>query len=217
MKHVARPGPDGLDAARRRRRAASARLRSQTRDLHDRIERNPLAVRLMAENVSIADHLRMHLRLYGYHRPLVERIGDLVDGIMPDVAVAMRDRVDRLRADLACLGADPSLVTDAPLPERIDAAAAVGLVYVLEGSVLGGRIIARHLAERLALGEGTGAAFYADPPAGTHPRWADVCEKIDRWADDAGPQAEAAMIRAARGAFVDLDLWFSGGSGQDPA
>jgi heme oxygenase len=132
---------------------------------------------------------------------------------MPDVLAGMEDRLVRLRGDLIRLGVDPACVPLAPLPAAVTVADAVGLVYVLEGSVLGGRIIARHLAERLALGADDGAAFYVDPPAGTRPRWTDVCAIIDRWADAAGPDAEAAMVAAARRSFVELDSWFSEGAG----
>ncbi len=203
----------GGSPGRRRRRAASARLRDETRELHDRIERNPVAARMMAQDVGTADHRRMHVRLLGYHRPALDRVGVLLAGDMPDVLGAMADRVRRLEDDLRVMGTDPATVPSAPLPSDLDAAGAVGIVYVLEGSVLGGRIIARHLAERLGLGPETGAAFYADAPAGTHPRWADVCVRIDDWAAGRGRAAEDAMVAAARRSFADLDRWFSEGGG----
>jgi heme oxygenase (biliverdin-IX-beta and delta-forming) len=201
----------GEAGAKRRRRAASARLRDETRDLHDRIERNPVAARMLADDVTLDDHRRMHVRLHGYHRPALDRVAGTLGRAMPDVVAAMADRVRWLEEDLRRLGTDPATVPAAPLPAAMDAAAAMGIVYVLEGSVLGGRIIARHLAERLGLGPGTGAAFYADPPAGTHPRWSDVCAWIDDWAAAQGKAAEDAMVAAARQSFVDLDRWFSEG------
>jgi heme oxygenase (biliverdin-IX-beta and delta-forming) len=191
-----------------RRRAATLRLRDETRDLHEAIERNAIAERLVATDVTIDDHRRMHVRLHAHHSPTVAWLEGAIANTLPEVLPGLRDLVARLERDLEWLGVDPRTIAPAPLGfEGQAAAGACGVVYVLEGSRLGGRIIARHLADRLELGPTSGAAFYAEDADGPRIRWPVLCDRLDTLAEDLGPDAADAMVSGARLAFASLDHW----------
>lgn len=84
-------------------------------------------------------------------------------------------RADRLRADLARLGADaPQTRPSAP---ALDAAEAFGAAYVLRGSELGAPFIARALSERLRLD--ADAMTYLQPKHRAGCAWPDFVAALD--------------------------------------
>ena len=171
------------------------RLRQETRDLHDRIEANARFARLMAPDLPMAEYRRLVARPHGHHGPL-ETALDAVSHRLPACLVLHRRLTRRaaLAADLRALGFAPDDIAALP---RCEAHAirsveqALGALYVLEGSTLGGQLIARHLN------------------AATGTLWRDF-----RLALDAGAEAAQfdpdAVIAAARHAFDVLDRWVAG-------
>ena len=118
--------------------AASAvrRLRAETAAEHDRVDAAYTRYDL-ADPVSYRAFLEAHARAL----PAVEAV--LTDDALP----AWRERTSALAADLAALGGDwPEPL---PLDPPATAAAAWGMLYVIEGSRLGGVMLARQVGEEL--------------------------------------------------------------------
>ena len=86
------------------------------------------------------------------------------------------------------------------------AEAAWGTLYVLEGSTLGGQLIARHLAETLGLGPTSGAGGLVPHGADTGGLWRDFKRLLDEVAAQ-GRIDPDAVVSAARFAFATLDRW----------
>lgn len=86
-------------------------------------------------------------RMAGFHLPLEERVfagHDWTSLGLP--AAAERPRAALLRADLAALGLDANGLSRATdLPDVRDLGRALGVLYVLEGSTLGGQVLAREV------------------------------------------------------------------------
>lgn len=96
-------------------------------------------------------------------------------------------RTSRLRDDLLALGQKALAPPLAAFDRVSSAAAAYGTAYVLEGSQLGGRVLAGHVAAALALGDE--ALAYLRPagvPAGT--RWKAFVADLDAFGASAGEQ-----------------------------
>jgi heme oxygenase (biliverdin-IX-beta and delta-forming) len=129
----------------------------------------------------------------------------------PDDAAAVgwrsRRRADLFAADLARLDAPPAAAAPA-LPAVADTDQALGRLYVLEGSTLGGTFIDRHLA---ALPAFAGLRLRAFTPYGdgTGAMWA-AFRRAAR-AHVAGGGDVAAMVRSARGTFAALADWCRAG------
>lgn len=116
------------------------RLRAATRDAHERVDRRfsgydlgkPLDYRCFLE--------AHHAVLPGCERALeASAAGRLIDDW------ARRVRTPALLADLDCLGGTQARA--APAGRRLAPAAAFGMLYVLEGSRLGGAILARRVLD----------------------------------------------------------------------
>lgn len=170
-------------------------LRHGTRAWHDAVEQAPALAALMQDGVTQADYiaaLQGQFRFHAAYQPALakalRRLG--IAWRLPDFALAA------LREDITALAAP---VPPVPAPPRLGRGLApLGALYVLEGSLLGGRVIGRHIAARLRIDAGTGASFYCGTEAAAaRSRWLDFCGMLR-----ALPESEApALIAGARDGF----------------
>ena len=118
-----------------------------------------------------------------------------------------RCRSDLARRDLAALGlprvpAPPAAHFLLPgLP------AALGSLYVLEGSALGGQVIARQAARDHALGPQDGAAYFNGWGARTGAMWREFQQVLE--VHDPGPQGRAQACASAQATFDGLSATFA--------
>jgi heme oxygenase len=113
---------------------------------------------------------------------------------------AARSKLEWLEADLTALGADAG--SDSRFELRIpNTAAALGAVYVMEGSTLGGQVIARHAIASLGVTPDSGCRYFTGYGADTGPRWRETSAAITRYAT-ASPGDADRMIAAANDTFA---------------
>ncbi len=183
MKHAARP--DLLQ-----------RLRTETRAAHDALEQDLDWRTRVATPAGYRDLLQRWFGVYKVWEPLAERL------VGEPQFLAPRSRIGLLRQDLRQLGQDDAALDALP---RFDpgpvasAAAAFGGLYVLEGSSLGGQIVARHIAATQGLD--AACAFYRGYGSATGQLWRGFCDRL-ALVDDAEP-----VIAVARTTFVRLREW----------
>lgn len=155
-------------------------LRLATAATHQAVELLPGMVRLTGADPSPADYrryLRLMARVYGTLEPSLYAALSAAGAPGPDAAdrrspaltagrisaLGLRPKFPALCADLAVHGLEPPAVA----PDRLsppDLNTALGGLYVLEGSTLGGRVVARHLRKHLGdpLPGGTFLDFHGD-------------------------------------------------------
>jgi heme oxygenase len=75
----------------------------------------------------------------------------------------------------------------------------------MEGSTLGGQIIARHVAAHLGLRPDHGLAFFSSYGEAVGARWKETREALVCFAEETA--AEDAMVEAARRTFTALAAW----------
>lgn len=179
------------------------RLKEQTRAHHQRLEQK---LGWLRPGFSRSDYAGMIELLWGYYAPLENHWAAL-----PDLALALPD-IDRrrktplLEGDLSVLGLDRQAIARLPqctrLPRCDSIAEALGCLYVLEGSTLGGQVIARHLHRTLGLHKANGAAFLLCYGAAAEPMWAAFRERLESSGED-----EAAQVTSACETFLTLEQW----------
>lgn len=146
----------------------------------------------------------MLARLLGFHAPLEAELRaspNAVEGVAP------LPRRERLEADLAAIDRIPSGAAMHPTPLGLpqDDAGRVGSLYVIEGSALGGAVLARLAERRLGLTAGHGASFFnGDAGPATEARWERVLAAVDAQSD-AGHLA--GVVDGAQQTFDVLDAW----------
>lgn len=121
---------------------------------------------------------------------------------------AEREKSSLLRADLLALGIGESDLENIPLPEPLPPhssfAEAVGSLYVLEGSTLGGQYISRHYQAKLGLRAESGLSFHSGYGAETGARWQSFCASLEN-IFRAYPQSKEEILDAACAAFAAVE------------
>ncbi len=119
-----------------------ARLRAETADAHARVE---AAVDLPSLVRSAAAYARFLAGLHAVYAPLEQRLDAFPEWTAVGLSLAPRRKTPLLVSDLAALRAPGTArwIGDVSMPASFGQA--LGCLYVLEGSTLGGRTIARHL------------------------------------------------------------------------
>jgi heme oxygenase (biliverdin-IX-beta and delta-forming) len=168
------------------------RLRHELRPEHDAIE---LALDWERRCATRDGYRGLLERFYGFHADWEPQVAALVGD-----AAAGRGKLPLLAADLRALGVGEPERLARPVPLVLESpAAGWGSLYVLEGSTLGGQLIARHV--RAALGfEGRYHGAYG---AETGRMWRAFRAGL------AGVEDGDAAVDGARRTFVALREWIA--------
>jgi heme oxygenase len=194
-----------------------ARLREQTADLHASLERT---LPLGPAQFSLRQYGNVLAAFRGFFATW-EAEAERRAPVALRPLVRERARLHLLDADLALLGIAPQPpISPAQLPRLEDPPTLLGSMYVLEGSRLGGQVIARYVAEmddiRLLRGYPEQQARPREPLAApiafftgfgpqTGPQWKRFCSVLQQYA--VSDAASNAMVAAARRTFVAFESW----------
>jgi heme oxygenase len=111
-----------------------------------------------------------------------------------------------IRCDLLTLTGNASNPLPPCPPLRLNRStdAALGLMYVIEGSRQGGSIIARNLENTLALNAGYGAAFFTQDNPNLRSDWNQFVDRLNRQCSDSKACCLAAITTFER---LECYLW----------
>jgi heme oxygenase len=151
------------------------RLRAATDDIHQVLHGAEPFARIAAGSITAAEYGAVLGMLWRYHTamsPLCVAGAKALHA--PELAGAHAARLWLLKDDLDFLGlAAPSAAAE-PVP---DDAFAIGCLYTVQGSTLGGKVIARQL-DRLLKGANGRRFFLGGPGDSAH--WQTLCARLDR-------------------------------------
>ena len=178
---------------------AMAELRAVTRERHDRIERR---VDLTARLASIEDYRGLLAQLHGFYAPMEVALAPHA-GEVAGLDFHGRRKASLLLDDIGALGG-----REGPTAEDLPAVAtpehALGVLYVLECSSLGGAVIGRMARERLGVTRERGARFFGAYGGSVGSRWRAFGAAVE---DHTRGTAPPAMRAAAIGCFESLEDW----------
>lgn len=177
-----------------------AALRAATRDLHHRLDHHPRLAPLVRPDLNQAEYGQALVALHGLFAPCEARLADYLATHHPAFPYARHCRLADLEADLAYWRLAPPATSWAG-PDLADSASAVGCLYVLAGSALGGRVIYRQLAGSLGLDRDHGARFFHGHGDAAEAMWQEF------WAfalSACPPPAIPLAAAAAAGLFATL-------------
>jgi heme oxygenase len=185
-------------------------LRKATQPMHTKLEESRLSVNLMKGDVSkteYADYLVYMSDVIAYHEfftyPVVEHLFD---------DMSARHKLPMINNDIEVLRQQGVTITpnneyriNTLLPLSI--ARALGYMYVIEGSTLGGRMILKHIKTALGFDEQNGAHFFAGYGNETGKRWNKFIAIFANYAVIESCQQE--IITAATDAFESIQTHFA--------
>ena len=178
------------------------RLKRETATAHERIER---VFDLDQRTRSLALYRDLLVRLYGFHAAW-EPAADAALG--DRTFFSARQKTHLLHNDLLALGVAESDLARLPLclptvPLRT-AAEALGSMYVVEGSTLGGTIIAGYVEHRLGLTRANGCCYFRCYGKKVGQMWNEFGVKLSTAV--AGADEEIVICSAAR-TFELMHQW----------
>jgi len=152
---------------------------------------------------SLADYAKLLQLFHTYFGGLEQLIAAFVDEtILPDYAA--RRKSTAIVEDLITLEAPvPPVTTD--LPEVNNTAQALGALYVMEGSTLGGRHIRKMLARQLHMGEDHATSFFGGYGEDTERMWQEFKSALDRLSS---PAADPVIVESANQTFRTFSRLF---------
>jgi heme oxygenase len=184
-------------------------LKIQTRSQHDSVEGNTFGKAMMSGTMELEQYKEFLQKFYGFHWTLEQALAGF-DWSEVGINFDERRKIAFLEQDLRALGltdADIALLPKADdLPPMNTLEEAVGVMYVMEGSTLGGQIQARQVQKMFGFGAENGAAYFSSYGANVGVMWKAYSEAIVRAASD-NVAKEATIIAAAKATFAALERW----------
>ncbi len=193
------------------------RLRAETRAAHEAIEHDLAWETRVATRVG---YRALLARFWGFHAVLEPALGETLD---EPAFFEPRRRLAHLVADLRFLGLDDAAIQALPRPRLAlpsDRDEAFGALYVLEGSTLGGQVIAKHIGRQLGLSTEDGCRYYAAHGRDTGAMWKAFRLRL---AEEAARGRADVIVASATATFDAMRHWLCAasvpileGEGRDP-
>jgi len=182
-------------------------LRSQTSESHKSLEAIPISKLLVNPNISLhAYSLYLNL-MHDVVSDFEKHVYPIVDTIIPDITE--RKKAVFILNDLKFIGEEKkknnSFFKNSDLNFTIPFA--MGMLYVLEGSTLGGRFILKNIQENLKLNEEKGISYFAGYGNKTGSYWKKFIGYLTDF--EASNNAEKEIIAGADYAFRIIGKYLS--------
>ncbi len=181
------------------------RLKDTTARVHRRVEER---VNVFSAGFDLPRYIGLLRHFYGFWEPIEANLKRLPELRNPALALDERLKAHLLEMDLRRFHVDPTLVDRCPqLPQLHTSSQGLGCMYVLEGSTLGSKFIARRLAEHLSIDSGSGAAFFNAYGEETGARWAQFRDILTSHTDSSNDELVCSAVET----FQCLDSWLASG------
>ena len=153
----------------------------------------------------LAAYRNLLMAYHGFHAPLERRLSPF----LAELDQPRRAKAPALLRDLHALGLTPAETDTLPecqmLPAVTCEASALGVMYVMEGSTLGGQVLKRVMAERMGVDQASGGAFLDVYGTETGSLWRGFLLFLDRYR--ASPEEQARTVQAAIDTFASFERW----------
>lgn len=182
-----------------------ARVREATATLHRDLE---AVLDISAQVQTRTQYEALLQRFHAFYAPW--EAGLLKYGEWEELSLSLpkRMRVPRLEQDLAALEHQPfeKRAETHELPNLATFARALGSLYVLEGSTLGGQVLTRHF-EAMGI-PSEGLHFFRSHGQEVGRFWKEFCGALNRYGEQASEQEKTEVEQGACDSFAALQAWF---------
>jgi heme oxygenase len=173
-------------------------LRLETRPAHDQLEQNAFNQQLNAGTITEAATAHFLVKMHGFLAPYEARLR--AQNLGPEWEIDARQRAHLLLEDLQKPAAELEICPY--MPPLTTWPQLLGAMYVIEGSTLGGQVIARQLAKaNIPL-----RLYFSGYGERTGTLWKVFCHLL---AQEATPENQAEIVQSASLTFQKLDAWLN--------
>jgi len=178
-------------------------LKSETAELHKKIEN---AFSVLSPDFTLNNYFWLLSQFYGFYRPLEHKIS--LQNLPEQLDWSNRKKVPLLQKDIRHFNINEDAITYATLSELPPVntmGETMGVLYVIEGSTLGGQVITKSLKEKFALSSEDGTSFYNCYGQQTGKMWRQFITCLDAYVTE--PQQVQDAVKAAKSTFSALGDW----------
>ncbi len=175
------------------------KLRAETGELHKKLDTSlyPLIQGMKTPE----EYAKLLQTFYAYFKPLEEKVYKYIGD------AELKDHNERrntgyILKDLETINQSTEIEPAKETPEINNTAAAFGALYVMEGSTLGGKIIAKTIASNLGYTDTNALNFFSGYKEHTGPKWLTFIEALNNFAISAND--DETIIEAAKSSFQKL-------------
>lgn len=180
-------------------------LRNATAAQHTKLETSAISKALLSDAVSLNDYVSYLIKMRSVITFCEQTIFPLVKDIIYDIE--SRRKLALIEHDLKQLGVSDPIENDYyPIQHNISACFALGYMYVIEGSTLGGRVILKHLRSKLGIDENKNGAFFAGYGLLTGSTWKNFLQLLTDYTYEM--QCGDEVIEGAKHAFESIYHYF---------
>jgi heme oxygenase len=183
----------------------SEALKAYTKQPHQELER--VIIHHIKQLESKADYVNLLKIFYGFIKPVEQRLAAKIDQqIVSDMD--QRRKTDWILQDISFLdGRHSSLAFADDLPQLNTVEEALGAMYVLEGSTLGGKFISKMISEKLDISLNEGFTFFNGYKEHTGLMWTRFKEVLNNYLGD--ESTTNSVAEAANQTFIKFKKWFN--------
>lgn len=182
------------------------RLKTKTSVAHTNLEQLPVSVSIINPNVTNDEYVHYLNLMHDVVKQAEEEIFPALSAFIPDVKE--RNKTFLIEDDFKTLGFTKTQIKR-PFENTasISPAFAMGILYVVEGSSLGGRIILKNINNALGHTEDKGAAYFAGYGNNTGSKWKSFLNSLTAY--EAKNNNDKEIIAGAEYAFKTISRHFS--------
>lgn len=144
------------------------KLRLSTSPLHKQLESVPLSQVIVSPEITVQKYAEYLLVMEGIVKDVEEKVYPVISNFISDIDE--RKKLSSIQDDLKVLGfsvLNETIAFDADF----EIPSALGIVYVMEGSTLGGRVILKNIEKQLGFNADNGAKYFSGYKENTGSLW----------------------------------------------
>lgn len=181
------------------------KLRAATSPYHEDLEKSPVSLQLLSATATKEDYINYLQASCSLHAPVEEELFPLLANVIDDIAE--RKKSPAIQADLQALGEANTPHTKFLPAQTATPAFALGVMYVLEGSTLGGLHIAKAINQ--TLGHSIPKHFLQVYGNTTGQRWKRYLQLLEEFIQNSPAPLQEEVINGAVYAFKKAHYFFN--------
>lgn len=174
-------------------------LKMTTAQVHEQLEKK---MDMMSQLENIDTYKNLVKKFYQYYSPMEEKLQTFAS----ELPMEGRMKLHLLKNDLLNLGFSEEEIQGLPkastLPAIVSASQALGALYVLEGSTMGGQVISKHLRSKLGILPDNGGSFFWAYGEKTMPMWLSFKSFLNTFTGDS-----SKTLESAKATFLSIEKW----------
>jgi len=184
-----------------------ASLRQNTAESHQKLEDSERSKAILRPSVTLADYQTYLVKMYGITKVCEDQVFPLIEAVVPDLSERYKSAY--ILEDLAKTGYPEEKLADLPVFDYTfsSVSEALGFMYVIEGSTLGGRVLYKHIHQALGLNAENGARYFWGYGPQTGILWKSFIAALAGFAVEKDESVK--IIESAVQTFAYTDNWLN--------